>query len=109
MNLETATTPSPLPGLTRAPLDAPDIAPKLGHTRSPEIRRAVQSRLAWIGAVALSTLACWWIVADHFALTRPLDHYVSLIVNQIASHNGVLNNLLHSASESFFLTSSLSE
>jgi len=107
INVETAATLSPLPGLTRPTLDALNIAPKLGHTRSPEIPRAGQSRLAWIGAIALSTLACWWIVADHFALTRPLDHYTSLIVNQIASHNGVLNDLLHSASESFFLTSAL--
>ncbi len=107
ISMETATTLGPVPGLTRAPLDALDIVSKPGHTRSPESRAAAQSRWAWIGAIALSTLACWGIVADHFALTRPVDHYVSLMVNQIASHNGVLNDLLHGASESFFLTSAL--
>jgi len=105
--METATTLGPVPGLTRTPLIESEILHKPGHARPPERRSAVQSRWAWIGAVVLSTLVCWWIVADHFALTRPMDHYVSLILNQIASHNGVLNDLLHSASESFFLTSAL--
>lgn len=107
INMERAKTLSPLPGLTRAPLGELEILQKPGHTLSPEKHTAVQSGWIWIGAVVLSTLVCWWIVADHFALTRPIDHYVSLTVNRIASHNGVLNDLLHSASESYFLTSAL--
>jgi len=106
-NMETATTLGRVPGQTRAPVDALDVVPTHGHTCSPESRAAVQSRWAWISATVLSTLACWGIVGDHFALTRPMDHYVSLMVNQVASHDGVLNDLLHGASESFFLTSAL--
>src|SRR3978361_610060 len=98
INMETARTLGPGPGLTRTPLDALDIVPKLGHARSPESRAVARSRWAWIGAIVLSTLACWGIVAAQFALTRPTDHYVSLMVNQIASHNGALNGLLHGAS-----------
>lgn len=62
---------------------------------------------AWIGALLLGGLLCWWIVADHFALSRQADGYVSTAVNQWASHNEVINHAVYIAGQTDILTGAL--
>jgi undecaprenyl-diphosphatase len=52
-------------------------------------------------------LLCWWAVADHFALSRQADEYVSLTVSRWASHNEVINHAVYIASQTDILTGAL--
>ncbi len=90
-----------------ASLSAFEIVHVVGHARSPERLAATRSRRAWAGASAIAALACWWIVADHFALSRDLDAYVSATVNRLASQNGVINHAVLIASEATIATGAL--
>ncbi len=58
----------------------------------------------WTAAGLIGALVCWQIVANHFALSRRMDQYVTLAVNGLASHNGVLNHALYIASETTLVT-----
>ena len=62
---------------------------------------------AWAGAGVLGGLLCWWAVADHFALSRQADAYVSMAVSRWASHNEVINHAVHVLSETDILTGAL--
>ncbi len=74
---------------------------------SPENRAAERSMWVWIGASLMSGLVCWWIVADHFALMRPIDQYVALRINQLALQNAVINHAIYVAGEAKVLTGAL--
>jgi len=102
-----AATPSA--GQTKAPvvLSAFEILHVIGHARSPARLAVIQSRFAWAGAVAFAALLCWWVVADHFALSRDVDAYVSEGVNRLASQNGVINHAVLIASEATIATGAL--
>jgi undecaprenyl-diphosphatase len=91
----------------RASLSALEILHGLHPARSPERHTARRSMQMWAIACVLSTLACWRIVAGHFALSRPLDEYVTMAINHIASQNGVINHAVHIASETTVLTGGL--
>ena len=62
---------------------------------------------AWTGAGLLGGLLCWWVVADHFALSRQADAYVSTAISRWASHNEVINHAVYVASQTDFLTGGL--
>lgn len=62
---------------------------------------------AWIAAGLLGGVLCWWAVADHFALSRQADIYVSMAVSRWASHNEVINHAVYVASETDILTGAL--
>jgi undecaprenyl-diphosphatase len=91
----------------RVSLSAFEILHVIGHTRSPESCVAARSRWVWIGATLVGALVCWGIVADHFALSREVDRYVSLLVTESASQNAVINHAIHIASEATVLTGGL--
>ena len=103
----TAETPRATQGNAHAPLDAFEILHVIGDTRTTEKRAAARSRWVWTGATVLGALVCWQAVADHFALTRDVDRYVSLIVSQSASQNAVINHAIHIASETTVFTGGL--
>jgi len=94
---------------TKAPktLSAFEILHVIGHARSPMRLAAIRSRCAWAGASLIAALACWWIVANHFALSRDVDVYVSQIVNRLASQSGVINHAVLIASEATIVTGAL--
>ena len=79
----------------------------LTSPHSPENHAAERSLWVWIGASLVSALVCWWIVADHFALMRPIDQYVTLRINQLASQNAVINHAIYVAGETKVLTGAL--
>jgi len=81
----TAETPSATQSNMRAYLDAHEILHVIGDTRSVERRATVRSKRVWVGATFVGALVWWCIVADHFALTRGVDEYVSLTFNHFAS------------------------
>ena len=88
-------------------LTASDIIHKIGRAhRSGTMRKGYYVR-AWIGGGLLGILLCWWAVADHFALSRQADAYVSMAVSQWASHNEVINHAVYVASQTDFLTGAL--
>ena len=91
----------------RAPFGALEILHDLAATRSLQLRVAARSKRVWIGAAVVGALVCWRIVANHFALSRHTDEYVSLLVNQIASHNSVINHAIYIASEATLVTGGL--
>jgi len=91
----------------RAPFGAFEILHGLATMRSLQLRAAARSRRVWIGVIVLGALVCWWIVADHFALSRHMDEYTALLVNRIASHNSVINHAVYIASETTILTGGL--
>jgi undecaprenyl-diphosphatase len=102
-----AETRSAAQGNTHASLNAFEILHGIHDTRSVERRAAVRSRWVWIGATVVGALVCWQIVADHFALSREVDAYVSLLVTHLASQNGVINHAIRIASEATVLTGGL--
>jgi undecaprenyl-diphosphatase len=61
----------------------------------------------WIGATLVGALVCWWIVASHFAFSRPMDRYVSLTINEFASQNAVINHAIYIAGETKVLLGAL--
>lgn len=65
------------------------------------------SAWAWTGAGLLGGLLCWWVVADHFALSRQADQYVSAAINHWASRNEVINHAVYIAGQTDFLTGGL--
>lgn len=77
---------------------------ELSQTRSSERRAAVKSMQIWIAAGLIGALVCWQIVVDHFALSRHMDEYVTLAINRLASHNGVINHAFYIASEATLVT-----
>ena len=91
----------------RAPFGAVEILHGLATKRSLQLRAVARSKRIWSGAVVLGAVATWRIVADHFALSRHMDEYVLLFVNQIASQNGVINHALYIASEATVVTGGL--
>ena len=105
--IETAETPSAMPRIGRVSLNAFGILHGIRDARSVERRAAARSMWAWTGATVVGALVCWQMVADHFALSREVDAYVSSIVTQAASQNGVVNHAIHIASEATILTGGL--
>ncbi len=103
----TAETPHAAQPHAHVSLKAYEILHAIHDTRSMERRAAARSRWVWIGATVLAALVCWQVVADHFALTRDVDRYVSLIVTQSALQNGIINHAIHIASETTVLTGGL--
>ncbi len=103
----TAETPSAPQRHARASLNAFEILHVIHDTRWMERRAAARSRWVWIGATFGGALVCWQMVADHFALTRVVDKYVSSMVTQAASQNGVINHAINIASEATVLTGGL--
>jgi len=101
------TTRPTSPSNARASLTGFEILHELGRKRSPERLATALSLRVWIGAGLLAALVCWWIVADHFALSRHVDEYVSLTVSGLASQNGVINHAIYIASETSVLTGAL--
>ena len=95
---------SAVPGDEPATLNAFDILFKLAPTRALARRAAVRSMQIWTAAGLIGALVCWQIVANHFALSRHTDEYVTLVLNRVASHNGVLNHALYIASETTLVT-----
>jgi len=79
----------------------------IGGTRSMERRAAARSRWVWVGATFVGALVCWQMVANHFALSREVDEYVSLLVARSASQNGVINHAVNIASEATVVTGGL--
>ncbi len=90
------------PGLTRSEtvygIERPSTAGSV-----PGSRRA----LAWVGAGLLGGLLCWQVVANHFALSRQADAYVSTAINHWASCNEVINHAVYVAGQTDFLTGAL--
>lgn len=105
--IETAETPSATQRIGRVSLNAFEILHVIHDTRSVEKRAAARSRWIWIGAIVAGTVVCLQMVADHFALSREVDTYVSSIVTGAASQNGVINHAIHIASEATILTGGL--
>ena len=105
-----AAIPKP-PGTTqsdaRVSLNAFEILHVIHDTHSMERRAVVRAKWVWIGGTLLGALVCWQMVADHFALAREVDRYVSLMVTQSASQNGVINHAINIASEATVLTGGL--
>ena len=92
---------------TSTGLTASDIIHKIGRAhRSETMPRSYYVR-AWVGGALLGSLLCWWAVADHFALSRQADAYVSMAVSRWASHNEVINHAVYVASQTDFLTGGL--
>ncbi len=90
------------PGLTAA-----DIIHKIGRGHRPGTRPKGYYVRAWMAGGLLGGLLCWWAVADHFALSRQADAYVSAAVSRWASHNEVINHAVYVASQTDFLTGGL--
>ena len=56
---------------------------------------------------SLGAVLCWWAVADHFALSRLVDAYVSKSISRWASQNEVINHAVYVASQTDILTGAL--
>ncbi len=88
-------------------LTASEIIHRIGRARlSRAASRSYRVR-AWISAGLLGGLLCWWATADHFALSRQADEYVSMAVSRWASHNEVINHAVYVASQTDILTGAL--
>ena len=98
--------PQPAPGAP-AGLTASDIIHKIGRAHRSETMRKGRCVRAWIGGGLLGALLCWWVVADHFALSRQADAYVSATISRWASHNEVINHAVYVLSETDILTGAL--
>ncbi len=103
----TPKAPSATQSSSRVSLNAFEILHLIHDARAMKRRAAVKANLVWIGATLVGGLVCWQIVADHFALSREVDRYVSLIATQSASQNGVINHAINIASEATVLTGGL--
>ena len=88
-------------------LTASDIIHKLGREHRSDGKRKGYCVRAWVGFGLLGGLLCWWAVADHFALSRQADAYVSMAVSRWASQNEVINHSVYVASQTDFLTGGL--
>lgn len=86
--------------------DTLQILQKLGRTGAPN-RPWLRPVEVWIGSGLIAATLCWWVVANHFALSGPADAYLSLGLNRLASHNAVLNHAIDIASEAYILTGAL--
>ena len=88
-------------------LTASDIIHGIGRAhRSGTMPKGYYLR-AWIAGGLLGGLLCWWAVADHFALSRQADAYVSTTISRWASHNEVINHAVYVLSETDILTGAL--
>ena len=92
---------------TSTALTAADIVHEIGRAHSMGTVSKGRCVRAWIGAGSLAGLLCWWAVADHFALSRQADEYVSMAVSGWASHNEVINHAVYVASQTDILTGAL--
>ena len=88
-------------------LTASEIIHEIGHASPSRALRRQSAARAWLGAGMLGGLVCWRAVADHFALSRQTDEYVSATVNQWASRNEVINHAVYIASQTDFVTGAL--
>ncbi len=106
--MQMAWAKAPQPAQSTPPaLTASDIIHKIGRSRRPGTMPKGHLVGAWTGAGLLGGLLCWWAVADHFALSRQADAYVSMAMSQWASHNEVINHAVYVASQTDFLTGGL--
>ncbi len=106
--MQTAWVKTPQPAQsTSTVLTAFDIIHRIGRTHTLKTVSTGRSVRAWIGAGSLGGLLCWWAVADHFALSRQADEYVSTTVSGWASHNEVINHAVYVASQTDILTGAL--
>lgn len=92
---------------TSPALTASDIIHGIGRAHTAGSVSRGRCVGAWIGAVLLGGLVCWLVVADHFALSRQIDEYVSAAVNRWASRNEVINHAVYVAGQTDFLTGAL--
>lgn len=88
-------------------LTASDIIHGIGRAPTAGSVSRYRCVCAWIGAGLLGGLLCWQVVADHFALSRQADEYVSAAVNHWASRNEVINHAVYIAAQTDFLTGAL--
>ncbi len=88
-------------------LSASEIIYGIGRTHPLRGSSGRSSAWAWTGAGLLGGLLCWWVVADHFALSRQADRYISAAVNQWASRNEVINHAVYIAGQTDILTGAL--
>ncbi len=106
MHMAWAKAPQPAQSTPPA-LTASDIIHKIGSARPSRSKTTGYYVRAWIGGGLLGGSLCWWAVANHFALSRQADAYVSMAVNRWASHNEVINHSVYVASQTDFLTGGL--
>lgn len=88
-------------------LTASEIIHGLEYASPSRAARRRSAVRAWLGAGALGGLACWQVVANHFALSRQADSYVSAAVTRWASHNEVINHAVYIAGQTDFMTGGL--
>ena len=106
--MRTTWAKAPQPAQSAPPaLTASDIIHKIGRSRRPGTTPKGYVAGAWTGAGVLGGSLCWWVVADHFALSRQADAYVSLAISRWASHNEVINHAVYVASQTDILTGAL--
>ena len=67
-------------------------------------RLACWSAGVWLFLALLGSLLCWSIVANDFALSGPVDEFISATLTRFASSNGLINHAILTASESTLLT-----
>ena len=83
------------------------IVRELVGTASSGRQTTARAIEVWVGSGLFGAAACWWIVANHFALSRTVDTYILLRLNHLASHNAVVNHAISIASEASILTGAL--
>ncbi len=88
-------------------LTASEIIHGIGRQNTARSVRKSRCIRAWLGAGLLGGLLCWLVVADHFALSRQADGYVSAAVNHWATRNEVINHAIYVAGQTDFLTGGL--
>ncbi len=88
-------------------LTASDIIHGIGRARTAGLASKSRCVRAWAGAGLLGGLLCWQVVADHFALPRQADEYVSTAVSHWASRNEVINHAVYIAGQTDLLTGAL--
>lgn len=88
-------------------LTASEIIHGLGPASPSRALRRQSAVRAWLVAGVLGSLLCWRFVADHFALSRQTDGYVSATINRWASHNEVINHAVYIAGQTDFVTGGL--
>lgn len=88
-------------------LTASEIIHGIGRQNMARSVRGSRCVRAWVGAGSLGGLLCWLVVANHFALSRQADGYVSTTVHHWASRNEVINHAVYIAGQTDFLTGGL--